>query len=59
MPVHFEVLKEIQHLPRTQIRKIQIADRRPSLCGNEPQQQNEPIMIASDGCGLAPRTRGR
>jgi hypothetical protein len=30
MPVHFEVLKEIQHLPRTQIRKIQIADRRPT-----------------------------
>ena len=49
VPVHFEVLEEIQYFLRTQICKIQIAYRPPSLCRNELQQQNKRITVTLDG----------
>ena len=45
---------KIQHVLRTKVRKIQIADRLPSLCGNEPQQQNERITVALYGVRAGP-----
>jgi hypothetical protein len=42
----FKMLEEIQHLLRTEMAKIQLDNRRPSLCGNEPQQQDERVSVA-------------
>ena len=49
VPLRFKMLKEIQHLLRTEVAKIQIANRRPSLCGSEPQHQDERVTVALDG----------
>ena len=48
------MLKEIQHLLRTEILDIQIAHRSPSLCGNETQQQDERVTVALDGVWTGP-----
>jgi prolyl-tRNA synthetase len=48
VPFRFKILEEIQHLLRTEMAKIQLANRRPSLCGNEPQQQHERVTVALD-----------
>jgi hypothetical protein len=48
VPFRFKMLEEIQHLLRTEMAKIQLANRRPSLCGNEPQQQHERVTVALD-----------
>jgi hypothetical protein len=49
VPLRFKMLEEIQYLLRTEITKIQLRNRRPSLCGNEPQQQHERVTVALDG----------
>jgi len=49
VPFCFKMLEEIQHLLRAEIAKIQLANRRPSLCRNEPQEQDERVTVASDG----------
>lgn len=46
--LRFKMLEEIQHLLRTEIAKIQIANRSPSLRGNETQQQDERVTVALD-----------
>ncbi|HWL73210.1 MAG TPA: hypothetical protein VNQ74_05015 [Burkholderiaceae bacterium] len=46
--VRFKMLEEIQHLLRTEMAKIQLDNRHPSLCGNEPQHQHERVTVASD-----------
>ncbi len=45
-PLQFKVVKEIQHLLGTEVLKIQISHRPPSLCSYELQQQHEGITVA-------------
>jgi hypothetical protein len=49
VPPGFKVVKEIQHRLGTKVRDIQLDHRPSSLCGNEPQQQDERITVALYG----------
>ena len=49
MPLRFKMVKEIQHRLGTEVLDIQLDHRLPSLCGNEPQQQDERITVALYG----------
>jgi prolyl-tRNA synthetase len=49
VPFRFKMLEEIQHLLRAEMTKVQLANRCPSLCGNEPQHQDERVTVALDG----------
>jgi hypothetical protein len=54
VPLRFKVVKEIQHRLGTEVLDIQLDHRPPSLCGNEPQQQDERITVALYGLRTGP-----
>jgi hypothetical protein len=46
VPLRLKVVKEIQDRLGTEVVDIQLDHRPQSLCGNEPQQQDERITVA-------------
>src|ERR1700722_9141496 len=54
VPLRFKVVKKIQHRLGTEVLDIQLDHRPPSLCGNEPQQQDERITVALYGLRTGP-----
>ena len=52
--LRFKVVKEIQHRLGTEVLNIQPDQRPPSLCGNEPQQQDERVTVALYGLRTRP-----